>query len=329
MEKIELVTQDKKWLKDITNILTDWQYHPYRKYPFLNQKDLISIAIEEFKKILSKDTNSVLALSIDSKIKGIACLTYLPWDTKIFCVNMSKISHLIVPVNNNLDERRYVLKKLLESVIEIAFKKQIKFISCRVDTEDKEIVFALENKGFRLMDTILTYIFNTKKHFLPKLKSLFFVRPFKKEDLKEIKELARNSFTKDRFHLDKNIPKQKADTFHIEWVVNYCYGRNKETVLVATKGKEIVGFLGYKQDKLIEEVCGVKIGGKGISAVKPGNSGCYVSLINFLLKKFSMPTLDISEFSTQIDNYPVIKIWQRFGMEYTCSFYTFHKWLGE
>ena len=60
----------------------------------------------------------------------------------------------------------------------------------------------------------------------------------------------------------------------------------------------------------------------------PKAKGTYVSLVKAAVKEVTL-CYDCLEFDTQLNNYEVIKVWQRFGFDFIRAKHTFHKWMGK
>jgi RimJ/RimL family protein N-acetyltransferase len=198
-------------------------------------------------------------------------------------------------------------------------------VSCRVDAEDISSVHVLEKAGFRLTDTLVKYVFNRRKHGVYQIKDLYKVRMFKDQDLPILMEIARTAFTKDRFHLDSTFSQEKADDFHARWIENLCLGQlGKRWVFVATSNNRPIGFFAFKLNEELERLTGYKIAGHALGAVLSKAKGAFPSLVKAAIQNFTSG-YDCLEFDTQLNNYEILKIFQRFGFDFVRAQYTFHK----
>jgi hypothetical protein len=116
---------------------------------------------------------------------------------------------------------------------------------------------------------------------------------------------------------------------YIEWIKN-CYKRKlADEVFVAEKNGSPVGFFTYKLDNKLLKFTGIRGLGRGIAVVLPEARGAIVGLTQEALKKGKLvQKVALGVFETLIWNRAAIKIWQKFGMDFVCSKYTFHKWIG-
>jgi len=322
--KINVLKKDE--IYKINNLISEYKFHDYNAYRMINKDKLREYLFNQISN-LSKDKNSQVVLAAESNGPvGLASLTYLPWDTKNFGFKMGKIGYLLGKGNYHSNIR--IKNKLLNFIFSLCKEEKFVHLSCRIDVRDITSAHILEENGFKIMDTLVTYVFSRVKNSIPKIKDLYKVRKFKDKDLGKLLALANSSFRQDRFHMDFHFPLNKADALYGEWVKNYCYGKKGETVLVAeNKNTEAVGFLAYKLSEDLTKL-GYRVFGEGLSAVSPKAKGAYLSLVKASIKDV-LSFADYGEFDTQIQNYEVIKIFQKFDFKIVRTKHTFHKWLGQ
>jgi RimJ/RimL family protein N-acetyltransferase len=318
----------KQELEKIDSLLANCcEFSSYRNYRVFSKDQIMKYFFANISNSLDRGDYIVVAKKKD-KIIGLASLHKLIWDTHHFGLEMAKIGYLIA---EGLYQDSIIIKnELLSSLLQICKKKGIRHLSCKIDTSDFSTIRCLEAKGFMLMDALATYVFVYNRHSIPKLKDLYRVRRFKKNDLNSLLTLVKENFWINRFHIDPYIPKNKALQLHIEWIKNCCNGKLADKVLVAERSGNVIGFFTYKLDEILRDSTGIKCWGRGIAAISPQAKGAYVSLLKAAVQRGKLRAkVDLGEFETQIWNYPVIKIYKRFGMDYVSSKYSYHKWLGK
>ncbi len=309
----------------IKSLLSIYELNDYRAYRMLDKDRLKEYLFNQVLDSSKRKNNWILVAEDKKEIVGLAVLNFLLWDTKHFGIKMAKISYLMA--RGNYNQVLAIKNRLLPYLLQLSKKEKIAHLSCRIDISDTSSIHALEANGFRLMDTLVTYAFNRCKHNIPNVKELYKIREFKKEDLDILVNLATRAFTIDRFHLDPFIPNDKADVLYGEWIKNCCKNKIQGKVLIAENDRRCpVGFLTYKLNKELNELTGVRIIGHGLSVVSPQAKGAYVALVKATVKN-TIQFYDCAEFDTQLNNYEVIKIWERFKFDFIRAKYTFHKWL--
>jgi len=315
----------KEEAQKIKELLFTYEFNDYSTYRMLDREKLKDFLFNQILTLLKFDKNWVVVAYEKEKVVGLATLSFLFWDTKHFGFNMAKIDYLMA--RGDYTQAAMIKNKLLSYLFQICKNSKITHLSCRININDISSIHALERNGFTFMDTLVTYIFNRYRHKVLNIKELYKVRGFKKKDLQILADIAKEVFSKDRFHLDPHIPHMKANDLFSEWVRNCSSGGYADKIFVAESRKQPVGFLTFKLNKELERFTKYKIAGRGLSAVLPGAKGVYPCLVKAAIQDIILH-YDYLEFDTQLNNYEVIKVWQRFGFNFIRAKYTFHKWLS-
>ena len=113
------------------------------------------------------------------------------------------------------------------------------FAYAKHDVSQVEIVSGLVDKGFRIVDTSLTFE-GGRLHGLP---SSHVLRHAKPKDEQGVRDIARSAFRFSRFHLDPKVPLNLANTIKAEWAGNFFSGQRGDGMVVAESGGRVVGFL--------------------------------------------------------------------------------------
>jgi len=321
---IEYLKKDN--LETIRRLIIDYEFNDYRNYRVLKKKMVNECLFKQIEDLLSVNKGiSVVVFKKGKDAAGLIILTDLPWDSKHFGFKMAEITYLIA--KGSYEESYKIKRSLVSFILRMCRQNGTRHLSCKIDTADFSSIHVLEESDFKIMDTLLTYIFNRFKHKIPNLKKLYKTRPFKRKDLNTLLKLAQDSFLNSRYYRDALLPREKADRLHREWVKNYCSNLKDNRAFVAEKGNKVVGFIIYKKNRELKKLCGTKVVGNGLSAGSPVAKGAYIALIETALEDVILSSHDIAEFDTQVINYEVIKVYQKFKLDFVRSKYTFHKWL--
>jgi RimJ/RimL family protein N-acetyltransferase len=318
--RVEVISREQ--LKNINNLVEHYPFNDYRYYRFPKDK-LVEYLRQCIKHSIADDHNHLFVASDKGIVVGMAVLNFLPWDTEHFGFSMAQIRYLMA--DGDYARAHSIKVRLIAFISSYCKEEGTVHISGRVDAEDISSIHALESSGFKLVDTLVKYVFNCHKHRIYAVKDLCKVRMFKDQDLLILKEIARVAFTKDRFHSDPGFDRKKADELHVKWLEDLCRGEH-ERIFVAERNGRPIGFLAFRLKKELEKLMGCKIGGHGLNAVSFQAKGAYPSLVKALLQD-SILHYDYLEFDTQVKNYEVLKVWQRFGFDFKRAQYTFHKWI--
>ena len=323
---MKITILDKENVEKVNGLLRSYEFNDYRVYRMLGEEGLRKYLYKSFIDVVKLPDSLVIIAQDNNKICGLAVVVLLPWDTQHFKAKMAKIDYFIAPGDHR---QTLILKaRMLSFMIKLCKARGLVYLSCRLDAGDICGIHALEKNGFLLMDTIVTYVFNRHKHCLPDIRGIHKTRPFKENDLPELMRIAQKAFSRDRFHLDTRIPFKKSDGLFRKWIKDSSARTDLNKIFVVQKNSRIAGFLTFELNPGLEQITGYKIAGHGLSAVSAEAKGAYVSLVKAAVQEVAL-NYDCLEFDTQLNNYEVIRVWQKFGFDQVRTKHTFHRWLKE
>jgi ribosomal protein S18 acetylase RimI-like enzyme len=186
------------------------------------------------------------------------------------------------------------------------------FIYTKVDSKSTGLSAFLEEVGFRLVDTNVSFEKITGKRV--EIKN--HIRPAKPEDREQVTQLAGRNFIFSRFHLDPEVSQDVADRIKFDWVGNYFNGKRGDELLVAETDGTISGFvlLLYRGDEAIIDLIAVdsNFRRQGISS----DLISYIETVRPEAKKIIV--------GTQVANIPSVRMYEKSGFRLTASKYIFH-----
>jgi len=237
------------------------------------------------------------------------------FNSKIFELNMGNV--IFKPECN---ENMY--GSLLNKIIEVSKKNRFEHLSIKISTTNKKLLHICEQKGFLVMDTLVTYVFDVTKKHLPEIKHNCIIRDFQESDRVILLDIAKNSFVIDRYHSDPNLSSEKADIYYETWI-NNSFDGYADNIVVAVIDDMPVGFTTCNLPKKGDIN---KSGTLVLSAVSEKSRGkrVYTSMIYEGVKWLSDKSNEV-KVGTQIDNYPVQKTWNNLGFYLQSSNYVLHK----
>lgn len=258
---------------------------------------------------------------INSKIPNqLIKLVEKPWEAQILKRNVFALSFYkknnFEPCFKPLDTYQKILK-LIEKELE-EYKPYI--LMTRISTLDINEKKSLEINHFKLIECYIEL-----EHYLNKIypstgKNI--IRPFRKEEISKLQEIAYSSFQFSRFHMDSDISKADANLTRSEWIKNACLGR-AEFVLVSEINSQPTGFIICLKKKSSKEPIGqldlIAVDNK-YRKLKIG----YDLTIEFLKcckeKKFNLVRV-----GTQAHNVPSLRLYEKTGFLIYKSSYSYHK----
>lgn len=231
------------------------------------------------------------------------------WLTGIIGRNVYRIKvddDFIINVSNKAHNDYYQLRELQSNPV---------FLFAKVPVESLACVSFLEERGFHLIDTSIS--FEKPITALQEKKGYCDVRFATPDDEVQTVELARKSFKYSRFHMDSFFSKEVANNIKAKWVHSYFLGKRGDALIVALIDKTVVGFLQLIQERkktLIIDLIAVdsNFRGKGIAK----------DMIVF--SQIHFKNLDYIRAGTQLANRPSVSLYENLCFRFAEANYVFH-----
>jgi len=212
----------------------------------------------------------------------------------------------------------------LPEIIRFCNENQVKLLISRCSTKDIKSVHAMQAKGFLLMDT-LVYLHKDLRDYSPQAHSSeLTIRWFRPEDIQQIVEVARKSFSvySGHYNVDTRLDPKAAAEVYASWAERCCLDPSvADCVLVAESENKILGFRAIRinspkqADFILAAV-----------AHEARNKGIYRSFVIEGLRWCKEIGIEEVLVSTLLVNIPIQKACEKLGFTAHSSFYTFHKW---
>jgi hypothetical protein len=299
-----------------------YSFKPYRNYRVFPRKVQNAIMLAEIEATLNHADGAVVQVEHDGA-EALGVARALAWDSAFFGVPMGRIEHLF-----GIDRMARVLA--LERALETLAWKGVRHVSARVDVADISLLSVLEDSGFRLMDSLVTYTTRPRKEPPHDVRQVGTIRPFRKEDARELLEITAEAYHgfRGRFHLDPHIPDERCDAFYLEWARQSIEGNMADMVLVSEGADgRLLGFLAFRRREPVSSVGGVPVFGGGLGACRADAPGAYAGLIR-AGTIWAHERDGVAECQTQNYNFPTVRIYEAVGAHYVRAEYTLHRWLG-
>ena len=309
----------------IDRLIHLYQFKPYRDYRVWSRAIQRSILRAEVDRALSAaDHVAMVAGEGDVAVLGVC--RPLAWDTEFFGVPMGRLDMLLR--GPGCDDG--TLGAAVGSVLDQARARGIRHLTAKVDIADMQGVRILEDAGFRLMDSLVTYYTHPRRQPPTPVREVGRVRPMTTADTEAILTITRESYRgfSGRFHLDPHLPAARSDEFYMEWARQCCAGRMAERVVVADDGTG--GIYGWASTRRVEPastVSGLALWAGSLGACRRDRPGAYAGLIRSLAME-NFAAGEVTETQTQNHNIATVRIYDAVGARYVRGDYTFHAWLG-
>ena len=305
----------------LSALVTEYPFNAYRGYRVVSRRLQPAVLEAEIASVLDSGRGTLLT---DRTQRAAIVLERLPWDSAFFGIPMARIHSLL-----RADASRGQLDDVMRDCIEICRAEGIRHLAARADAADHEAAHVLVDHGFRLMETMLTYLHRASDP-LPPVRDAKTVRHCRAEDSAQIMAIAADRFRsfRGRFHADSHLPDDRCDALYLEWTRKCCTGELADEVLVAENAPgNVTGFLAFRKREPVSSVIGKAIYGSALGAARADAPGAYLALTRGVARR--MRELDASiEGQTQSHNYSTVRVYEATGSKYVRAEYTFHAWLG-
>lgn len=188
------------------------------------------------------------------------------------------------------------------------------FIYARVSVYDNAAIRFLGNLGFYLVDTNI--VFEKPLDFSSQSAGSSEVRFAVPEDRQGVRNLAADSFSYSRFHLDSLISDIQANQIKASWAENFFFGNRGDSMVVASLDGKIVGFLQllHSGKNLLIDLIGVDG-----SHRRKGIASDMIGFAQRSLKGFKRVRV-----GTQLANMPSIRMYEKIKFMLIDASYVFH-----
>lgn len=191
------------------------------------------------------------------------------------------------------------------------------FCYAKVPVSEITTLKRFEGQGFNVIDTAVTFSRVVRKEAVSR-----FSRLSKPSDRKAVRDIAASSFSKTRFHLDPEIPREKANELKASWAENFFDGKRGSAMVVAEVNGNVAGFLqllGTDTDTMTIDLIAVAENHRG--------KGLASDMIAFAESYFTTPTKVV--VGTQVSNSQSIRLYEKIGFSFSHAAYVVHRHLEE
>ena len=254
----------------------------------------------------------------------------LPWDSDFFGFGIGRIEPLVRATDIELsDATLSVACTLVAQLVSFAKARKLEHLIASVDPGDAIFIYALEESGFRLKDTMNFHFFDLNAIQL-KEKSTS-IRLGRAEDSTALGDIAFRCFgnqryIKNRFSTDPQYPIEKVGEMYRIWIQKSLVGDRADAVFVSEHQGVPVGFLTAILPTAEQQQLGFAFGDQGVGAVDPSahRLGTFSKLHNAVLSWFKELGINYALTRTALSTTGVNKACIRHGSTVPCSPHTFH-----
>lgn len=256
--------------------------------------------------IITRVEDKSIIVSCAKHEKTMLSLKIKEWETKFF----NRIfGSLMIHSGFYTHQEQQVLRSALDSLLSKA-DEEYDLIESHCDISGMQVIPVMEDKGFRLVDSKITFMtFMDKsdpRNYSSHSSDILFAT---EDDLSDVLHLTRESLTNNplffsRFKDPTYFSAEETKRYYSAWIENH-FDDPESLSAVAKKSGKVIGFFIYKRAGLYEE----KQLYKGIlSAVAPGFRGqrLHFAMQSFLHNHFPEKQFYVDN-TTQLANLPTIR----------------------
>jgi len=190
------------------------------------------------------------------------------------------------------------------------------FYSAKASPSSLPLIHALEEDGFRLVDTNITFTCENNGGCESRQ-----VRIAASGDKDRVKAIAATAFSCSRFHTDNMFTTETANRIKKQWAVNYFIGGRGDCMFVVERGNDVAGFLLAMQKgaTAIIDLIAVDENCRG--------QGCGAELVNKFMQHYAERSQHIV-VGSQLANVESLEFYQSMGFRLASSDHVFHRHLG-
>lgn len=344
-----MMTVDKvnEYTPEMRALLRRSQYVTYLTYltKFGVSEEHIYSLLDDDIQYLSDAENSVCLTASDNELRGVLVGTFLQWDTAHFGFPCYKINYFFS--DEALPKEDTFLKRaMLRTFKEKVFERDARLIVGRVAASDWGSLWALEDAGFNLVDTLVVLA----KNIVDKPLTIQEALPFPTKVIKgcpatllpKLESILKDALPSSRFVIDFRFPPGSGERVYLQWLEKVCQksvqpgktylpvhseeghkGEGEEPLILQKSKDEVVGFITYKAQQALE------VGSIELIVVSPTYRGMQVGdyLIRLVENELQGKGISTLEVTTYLYNYSALNAYVRSSFEVVSSIYTFHLWL--
>jgi len=243
-----------------------------------------------------------------SEMRNSAECEYLEWDSEFFGrrIARTKISRLTDELAGRIEEW--------------CERERVECLYFRADASDQVTARVAQSRGFRFVDTRLTFERSRACGEIAEAHGLAF-RDAEERDIPLLREIARHAHRDSRFYYDGTFTERQCDGLYETWIEKSCRGWAKK-VFVAGTGAAVEGYLTCHTAERTGQ-----IGLVGVEA-KARGKGLGRGLVMHAVRWFEQEGAERIRVVTQGRNVAAQRLYQECGFASSSMEIWFHRWFS-
>jgi len=298
----------------------------------LSSNQRLAYWIDEISQSLAKESSIGFQWVASGETNGFIVYNDSAWDSNIIGRRVGTIEHLAV--RGDGPQATAILHELIEKLTRILADRGTQCFVCRVQSNERAAIHALERSGFLLMDTLLDFVFDFSRASIEEIaagreEEALKIRPAKAADLPASMAISEKVFADyfGRFHADPQMPEGTPTRIYSEWVRSAFAGR-ADWILVAEVDGKIAGHSVWRKTLEGQDANSRGVVCCDLLVVDPEFQGRRLGTA--LMFDGMQIARDFARYlvgPVHVCNYSVQRTLQNLGWRIAGARHSFHKWL--
>lgn len=283
-----------------------------------------ALEAESLHALLSQPETVAFYATSGSTLVGVLAARPSEWDTRFWGFSYAILETLLA-VGETEARRRDILGALVEALDHWLTAERVRFVAARVLMLDLAATHALEQRGYRYVETTLANSIDLRGEAL-QLPAGYAMRAPRPEEGSALARMTEGAFVTQRFHADPGFPRAKVDQMYVAWVESSLASPAWSTVVLDHEGVA-KGFVIYRVQDHTRHL-GVKITVWRMAALggEDRARGHGIPLLRGAIERVR-GECDIVESTLTLRNTKSFNIHAKLGFRALAFSSTFHKWL--
>ena len=320
---VEVTRYSGQSLEDLSLLLAEYTYGRYCSDWSLDIQASRRLERDHLFTYLQQNAASCWVATERGHIHGVLGLRKSVWDTAFWGVNCVVLDHLYARGLENTS-REFIMDQLVGAADRWCKDEKTDFALARADVFDLAAIHALEDHGFRYIETAVTNSCDLRQIDVCTPIG-YHIRVAQPDEADLLTGMALGAFLTHRFYADKRFPTEKVNAMYQEWVRSSLESAVWTTIVLEAEGK-VRGFFIYRLEDLTAYF-GLRFVKWRLAALALGDRGKEYGVQLFQgAMQFVRDQVAIVDSGLTIRNVRSFNLHTKLGFKLLCSSVAFHKW---
>lgn len=310
---------------DLASLTAAYRYGRYCENPRFPLEKSRAHELSLLERSLALPETVVISAWDGARLDGVLTGRLSGWDSEHFGFPIAVLEQLVIREKDPIREDRQTAAALTTAFVAWCEQYRVRFASARLPARDVAAVQALEDNGFRYIES---YIYNVVDLDRVELDASFDIplRTAHPEDRNAMRRCAPGAFATQRFHADPNFPRDKAEALYLKWIDSAFDDPARETLVMEEDGRP-VAFMVYR-DADYRATLGLRSAALNMGLLDPGARGRGVGTRFYyaLFQRFRAEGFGMVESGLSLRNQASLNWHNKTGFRIVGTYVTLHRW---